>query len=109
MGSLALAEMLYRTNLVAMVAGGRKPKFADNAVMVYDDLAEKMVLEFTCPTTVLGMRMKRDKMVVITRNQIHVFSFPNKPSKLFSLDTRDNPLGLCEVGPRQHVKVTQAR
>ena len=24
--------MLYRTNLVAMVAGGRKPKFADNTV-----------------------------------------------------------------------------
>ena len=28
---------------VGMVAGGRKPKFADNAVMVYDDAAEKMV------------------------------------------------------------------
>ena len=43
MGSLAVAEMLYRTNLVAMVAGGRKPKFADNSVMVYDDAAQKMV------------------------------------------------------------------
>ena len=42
-GSLSVAEMLYRTNLVAMVAGGRKPKFADNSVMVYDDAAQKMV------------------------------------------------------------------
>ena len=32
-GSLVVAEMLYRTNLVAMVAGGRKPKFADNTVL----------------------------------------------------------------------------
>lgn len=98
-GSLAQAEMLYRTNLVAMVSGGRKQKFADNTVMIYDDLAQKMVLEFTCPTTVLGMRMKRDKIVLITRNNIHVFSFPNKPVELFSLETRDNPLGLCEVSP----------
>merc|ERR1712013_231691 len=37
-GSIAHAEMLYRTNLVAMVSGGRKPKFADNTVMIYDDL-----------------------------------------------------------------------
>ena len=26
-----------------------------------------------------------------------MFSFPNNPVKLFSLETRDNPLGLCEV------------
>jgi hypothetical protein len=96
-GSLAMAEMLYRTNLVGMVAGGRKPKFADNAVMVYDDLAGRMALEFTCPAPVLGLRMKKDKMVVITRTQIHVFSFPHRPTRLFSLETRDNPLGLCEV------------
>jgi len=98
-GSLVVAEMLYRTNLVAMVAGGRKPKFADNTVMIFDDAAQKMVLEFTCPTPVLGVRMKRDKIVIVTRNQIHVFSFPNNPVKLFSLETRDNPLGLCEVSP----------
>ena len=34
-GSLVVAEMLYRTNLVAMVAGGRKPKFADNTVLCF--------------------------------------------------------------------------
>ena len=37
------------------------------------------------------------QIVIVTRNQIHVFSFPNSPTKLFSLETRDNPLGLCEV------------
>jgi hypothetical protein len=98
-GSLAQVEMLYSTNLVALVAGGKKPKFADNALMIYDDAANKMVLEFTFPSPVLSVRLKRDKVVVVTRNQITVFSFPNKPRKLFSLDTRDNPLGLCELSP----------
>ena len=31
--------------------------------MIFDDAAQKMVLEFTCPTPVLGVRMKRDKVV----------------------------------------------
>jgi len=98
-GSLGIIEMLYNTNMVAMVAGGRKPKFADNTLMIYDDAAGKMVLEITLSSPILSVRMKRDKIILVTRNQISVFSFPNKPRKLFSMDTRDNPLGLCEVSP----------
>jgi len=98
-GSISHSEMLYRTNLVAVVAGGRSPKYADNTVMIFDDAAGKMVLEFTFPDPVLAVRLKRDKLVAVCRSQIHVFSFPSRPKKLFSIDTRDNPTGLCEVSP----------
>ena len=40
-GSLVVAEMLYRTNLVAMVAGGRKPKFADNTVLDTNEMKSR--------------------------------------------------------------------
>ena len=40
-GSLVVAEMLYRTNLVAMVAGGRKPKFADNTVLDANEMKSR--------------------------------------------------------------------
>ena len=40
-GSLVVAEMLYRTNLVAMVAGGRKPKFADNTVLATNEMKSR--------------------------------------------------------------------
>ena len=36
--------MLYRTNLVAMVAGGRKPKFADNTVGVKKEILSDFIL-----------------------------------------------------------------
>ena len=36
--------------------------------MIFDDAAQKMVLEFTCPTPVLGVRMKRDKVVQLIAN-----------------------------------------
>lgn len=36
-------------------------------------------------------------MFVVESSRIHVFGFPTNPKKLYSIDTRDNPKGLCEV------------
>lgn len=96
-GSVSKAEMLYKTNLVAFVGGGKKPRFPDNKVMVYDDRQQEFVLELSLPETVLSVRLKRDKLIAVCRSQIHVFSFPNRCQNLFSVTTRDNPRGLCEL------------
>ncbi|XP_054717618.1 WD repeat domain phosphoinositide-interacting protein 4-like [Uloborus diversus] len=98
-GSVGICEMLYRTNLLAIVGGGRKQKFAENAVLLWDDLAQKFVAEFTFSSPVLSLRMRRDRLFVAQRTQIHVFCFPNNPAKLFTFDTGVNPRGLCEVSP----------
>ena len=42
--------------------------------MIFDDAAQKMVLEFTCPAPVLGVRMKRDKVSNISYTW-HNFSY----------------------------------
>ncbi|EEC12907.1 hypothetical protein IscW_ISCW020019 [Ixodes scapularis] len=61
-------------------------------VLIWDDLSKRFVMEFTFPSPVLAVRLRRDKIFVVSRRQIHVMSFLNKPSKLFSCDTWDNPL-----------------
>ena len=85
-GSIARAEMLFRTNLLAVVstshtdasdssAGGGgpsssssgRPLFADNAVMVFDAERDKFRMEFTFPSKVLSVRLKRDKLVAVCR------------------------------------------
>jgi len=99
LGSISKVEMLQRTNLVAVVGGGSRPMYADNVVMVYDDRLNKCVLEFTMPTPVLAIRIKRDVLIAVCRTQIHVFSFPNRSKKLYTITTRENPRGLCEVTP----------
>ncbi|RWS30198.1 WD repeat domain phosphoinositide-interacting protein 4-like protein [Leptotrombidium deliense] len=96
-GSIAFAEILHRTNLVALVAGGSKPKFADNTVLIWDDLKKQFVLEFTFSSQVVAVRLRRDRLFVAERTRIHVFSFPQNPKKLFTVETGDNPRGLCEV------------
>lgn len=62
-GGLSQCEMLYRTNLFAIVAGGRYPKYSQNTVLIYDDLAKKFVMELICPSAVKAVRMRRDKLV----------------------------------------------
>lgn len=39
------------------------------------------------------------RIIVATINQIHVFSFPSPAQRLLTIETRDNPLGLCEITP----------
>lgn len=60
-GSLAHCEMLYRTNILAVVSGGSRPKFADNTLLIYDDAVKKFVLELTFPSSVQAVRLRKDK------------------------------------------------
>ncbi|XP_076362152.1 WD repeat domain phosphoinositide-interacting protein 4-like isoform X2 [Tachypleus tridentatus] len=98
-GSIGICEMLHRTNLLAIVGGGSRPKFAENTVLIWDDLSKKFVLEFTFTSPVLAVCMRRDKLFMVLKTEVHVFSFPNNPKKLFTFETRENPKGLCEVSP----------
>ncbi|CAG5075229.1 Similar to wdr45: WD repeat domain phosphoinositide-interacting protein 4 (Danio rerio) [Cotesia congregata] len=78
MGSIAIGEMLWRTNIIAVVGGGTRPKFADNTVLIYDDVVKKFVMEITFTSPIKAVRLRRDK-------------------RLLTLETRDNPKGLVEV------------
>lgn len=98
-GSVAAVEMLHRSNLIALVGGGAMPKFAENTVLIWDDHQKMFVLEFTFPQPVMSVRMRKDKLIVVLRNQVHIFSFPDNPEKLTSFETRDNPRGICEISP----------
>ena len=98
-GSISICELLHRTNLIALVAGGSRPKFAENTVLIWDDAEKQFIMELTFSTSVLNVKMRRDKLFVVERTRIHGFNFPQKTEKLFTIDTRDNPKGLCDVSP----------
>ncbi|ODM92796.1 WD repeat domain phosphoinositide-interacting protein 4 [Orchesella cincta] len=98
-GSIVHCEMVYRCNLFAIVGGGQQPKYASNAVLIYDDIRKRPVLEFAFAQPVLSIKCRRDRLVAVLKTEVHIFSFPNHPKKLFSVSTRSNPHGLCELSP----------
>eukprot|EP00057_Strongylocentrotus_purpuratus_P033201 XP_790559.2 PREDICTED: WD repeat domain phosphoinositide-interacting protein 4 [Strongylocentrotus purpuratus] len=95
-GSVCQVEMLHRTNLIAVVAGGATPKFAENTVLIWDNLKKKFILEFTFPALVLSVRLTRERLIVALRTKVYVYSFPDNPQKLMAIDTRSNPsVAIC--------------
>lgn len=54
-------ELLYRTNIIALVGGGDKPKWPKNKVILWDDSANKPIGEFNFKTEVKAVKLRKDK------------------------------------------------
>lgn len=94
---IGIVKMLYKTNYVALVGGGKRPKHALNKLCIWDDLKRKdsVVLEFTTP--ILNVKLSRTNIIVVLKNQVLVYSFKLKPELITTFETYDNPLGLCDL------------
>ena len=60
-GSITHAEMLFRTNLLAIVGGGLRPRFSENVILILDDSTKQFVLQYTFQMPVLGVQLRKDK------------------------------------------------
>ncbi len=110
--------MLGKSNYLALVGGGRRPKFPQNKVrwpcdwtsgplltkalqlVIWDDAKQKAVITLEFRTSVLGVRLSKSRIVVALLNSIHTFAFSTPPEKLSVFETTDNPLGLACLGQK---------
>ncbi|CAH3198123.1 unnamed protein product [Porites evermanni] len=84
-------HMLHRCNLIAVVGTGPGAKFFNDKVYIWDDVQKKLVIELTFGCPVMSVRMRREKLFVVLKTRIQVFSFPKDPKLLFYFDTKENP------------------
>ncbi|TPX50473.1 hypothetical protein SeLEV6574_g00875 [Synchytrium endobioticum] len=99
MGGIAIVEMLYRSNVIALVGGGTHPAFPNNKVMIWDDAREKNIIEMEFPSPVKAVKLTRHRIIVALLNKVFVYTLSAKPSRLYTFDTIDNEQGLLAVSP----------
>lgn len=93
-GGIGIAQMLHRTNYLALVGGGRNPKFPQNKVVIWDDLKRRPALSLEFLSPVLNVLLSRTHIIVVLLTNIHVFAFSSPPTRIASYETAENPHGI---------------
>jgi WD repeat-containing protein 45 len=103
-GGIGIVEMLFRCNILALVGGGKNPRYPLNKVMIWDDHQNRCIGELSFRSEIRSVKLRRDRVIVTLSNKIYVYNFADL-SLLDHIETIENPKGLCVVSSNTHSNI----
>ena len=95
-GGIGLIEMLNRSNIVALIGGGKSPRYSANKLVLWDDHKQKEISEMRFMSSVRNVKMKKDRIFAVTEDKIYVFNF-NTLELIDTLETKNNKKGIISI------------
>ncbi|KAI4236688.1 MAG: hypothetical protein LQ349_002389 [Xanthoria aureola] len=95
---IGATEMLGKANYIALVGGGKNPKFPTHKLIIWDDAKQVAAVTLEFRSQVLQARLSRSQILVALLNSVSLYAFSSPPKKVSSFETADNPSGLCCLG-----------
>lgn len=114
--------MLGTTRYIALVGGGKQPKFPQNKVclpgtpssesdwhfisradttsevQIWNDSTQQISTSLEFKTPVQRVRISQSHLIVVLLNKVGIYKMKMPPEKVAEYETVNNPFGLCELG-----------
>ncbi|CAI0428410.1 unnamed protein product, partial [Linum tenue] len=93
-GGFRIVEMLFCSNILALVGSESNSQSPPSRVLIWDDHQSRFIGEFSFRSQVRAVRLSRDRIVVVLEHKIYVYDFADL-KLLHQIETLANPRGLC--------------
>lgn len=71
-GGIGIVEMLKKTNILALVGGGKLPKYSKNKISIWDDHQGKIISQIRFNKDVISVKMRTDSIIGILEDKIYI-------------------------------------
>ncbi|KAJ1982824.1 autophagy protein [Dimargaris verticillata] len=95
---VGIVEMLYCTSLIAVVGSGSHPSSSPRRLRLINTKRQSVICELTFPTTILAVKMNRNRLIVVLEEQIYLHDIQNM-KLLHTIETSPNPTAVCSMSP----------
>ena len=91
--SFSIVELLYRSNIVAIVGSNNSQRYRSSNIIIWDDQQLASVGELCFNEEIKALKLRRDYMAVVMQNIVYVYNMVDLKLRDI-VPTCENPRGL---------------
>lgn len=96
--------MIKTTNILALVGGGKNPKFPLNKIIIWDDNIMRIIRELRFNSIVLNVKLKMDRIFAVCEKKLYIFNI-NTLGIIDMFNTFENTNGIFALSSGDLVSV----